>query len=343
VPEISGAQSPAAPHISAIGELIQSGRTDGLPVLPPSDRGIADLIAASGRRADDELGTFSLTKSVATIRNLAENAFMAGCLPEYMPALVTAFEMVITSANRYAGTDGLTPWVIFNGPIRAKLKLNSATNVFGPSIRANAALGRAIRLGLINIGSLRPGDLDQSTMSQMYKFTCGVIGENEEESPWAPISTEFGFQRGDSTVLVLVAAHARQASNHEAPTAEAELITIGDDMASIFNFDVTFGQIGSMRAVVGLGSEARTHMREQGWSRRQAQEFLTHRLTRKASDIRGMGYDGGRLPPNQSDDDRVPLVSDPADLLIMATGMGGAHSMVCRILEAPTIRRVDDV
>jgi hypothetical protein len=251
--------------------------------------------------------------------------------------------MVIPNAHRYAGTEGFTPWVVFNGPIRAKLNLNSATNVFGPSIRANAAIGRAIRLGLINIGNLRPGQLDRSTLSQMYKFTCGVIGENEEESPWAPISTEFGFQAGDSTVMVLVAAHARQASNHEAPTAQAELITIGDDMASIFNFDVTFGPMGSMRAVVGLGSEARTHMHEQGWSRRKAQDFLLSRLTRKVDDIRRLGYDGGRLRADQRDDERVSLASDPADLLIMATGMGGAHSMFCRIVEAPMIRRVNDV
>src|SRR5262249_57385015 len=107
------------------------------------------------------------------------------------------------------------------------------------------------------------------------------------------------------------------------------------------NFDTAFGPIGSMRAVVGLGSEARTHMKEQGWSRRQAQEYLMARLTRKAGEVRQMGFDGGRLPAEQSDDEAVALVRHPDALPLLATGMGGAHSMVCRTLEPPRIRKLD--
>jgi hypothetical protein len=259
-----------------------------------------------------------------------------------MPVVIAAFELIVPSVPRFTGPEGWTPWVIFNGPVRHNLGINSSTNVFGPSIRANATIGRALRLALMNLGRLRPGGLDRSTLGQAYKYTCGVIGEHEEDSPWAPLHTEFGFAPHDSTVMVLVAAHARQTPNHEAASAEAMFKAIGDELGTIHNYDVSFGPIGTMRAVVGIGSEARAHVQQQAWTRRQAQEFLMRQVARKAGDVRRNGFDGGRLAASEGDDVRIPLVSRPEDLLVMRTGGGGTSNMTCRILEAPRIRQLDE-
>jgi len=190
----------------AVNQLLyDQGCTDGLPVVPPTEPRIVAMLHGTRRPSDETLGALDPLKGEATVEKIAINAVMAGCLPEYMPVLIAAVEALIEPEfNAYtmqATTSPVGPMLVLNGPIRHQLDVNCGASCMGPGRRANATLGRAIRLILLNIGGGIPGLIDKATHGQPAKYTF-CFGENEEESPWEPFHVEYGFAPDQSTVAV---------------------------------------------------------------------------------------------------------------------------------------------
>src|SRR3989442_12269 len=141
----------------------------------------------------------------ATIAKLAVNAVMAGCVPEYFPVIVTAGKAMLAKPFNLYGLQGptnpATPVLIVNGPIARELGINARGNLFGQGFRANATIGRAVRLIMTTIGGGVPQRADKSTLGNPAKYTC-CFAENEADSPWAPFHVERGFPAEASTVTV---------------------------------------------------------------------------------------------------------------------------------------------
>src|SRR5581483_11697233 len=93
------------------------------------------------------------------------------------------------------------PLTIVHGPIARQIGVNGGANVFGSGFRANATIGRAIRLVLYNLGGAIPDVGDMAPLGNPSKYTF-CIAENEAESPWEPFHTERGFRPEDSAVTV---------------------------------------------------------------------------------------------------------------------------------------------
>jgi len=191
-----------------IEELFARGVTDGLPVVPPTAERVGATVAASGRGGDELIGLVAPANGRATVERVAVNAVMAGCRPEYIPVVIAAVSAICDPEFSLVGvsgtTDAVTPLVIVNGPIRRALDVNCAASVFGAGFRANATIGRAVRLVWVNVGGARPGVISMSTFGQPGRYSY-CIGEHEEASPWEPLSVEHGFAAADSTVAVLAA------------------------------------------------------------------------------------------------------------------------------------------
>src|SRR2546425_12113392 len=188
--------------------LYARGVTDGLPVVPPTPARVAQAVAATGRPAQDVVALVPPTYGRATVEKIAINAVMAGCRPEYLPVVIAAVEAVCDEAFDLHGvsatTNAPTPLVIVNGPVRRALEINCAAGVFGSGWRANATIGRAVRLVCVNLGGARPGVVSMSTLAHPGRYTY-CIGEHEEASPWASLAVEHGFAPDDNTVAVLAA------------------------------------------------------------------------------------------------------------------------------------------
>src|SRR5437773_100398 len=192
----------------AIEELYARGVTDGLPVVPPTRARVDRVLAASGRAPDALIAMVPPNYGRATVEKIAVNAVMAGCRPEYLPVVIAAVEAVCDEAFDLHGVSATTnapaPLVVVNGPIRGAPDINSGAGVFGPGWRANATIGRALRLVCVNLGGAAPGVISMSTLAHPGRYTY-CIGEREEASPWESLSVEHGFAPSDSTVAVLAA------------------------------------------------------------------------------------------------------------------------------------------
>lgn len=177
--------------------------TDGLPVVPPTAERVEQMLAAGGIPGDVRLGTMPPRWRTTFVHHVAVNAVLAGCRPEYFPVVLAGVRAILNPRLNLYGVQGTTNpagvMLLVNGPARVELDINSGHNLFGQGWRANATIGRAIRLCMINIGGGLPELGDMSTLGNPNKYgSC--IAENEELSPWEPFHVERGFAAEDSVV-----------------------------------------------------------------------------------------------------------------------------------------------
>ncbi len=191
----------------------ERGWTDGLPVAPPTPERVEALIAATGLSAAHSLGKVAPGWGEATIEAVAINAAMAGCWPSLMPAVIASVQCALEPEFNLNGVQGTTnpcaPLVIVSGPMRTREGFRTDTGALGGGSRANAALGRAMRLVLWNIGDGKPGVVDMATLGHPGKW-CYCVAENEEDSPWQSLAEDRGFSREEDVVTVFAcdAPHA---------------------------------------------------------------------------------------------------------------------------------------
>ena len=183
--------------------MFDQGFSDGLPLVPPTPERVLRMLAGTERGTQDVVAVAPPNMAPVTIEKIAINAVMAGCRPEYLPVVIAALEAVCTDEFNMHGvtatTMGASPVLVVNGPIRARIGMNMKLAALGAGNRANATIGRALRLIIRNVGGARPGGVDRSTLSTPMKFTM-CFPEWEEGSPWEPLHVERGFKREDSVV-----------------------------------------------------------------------------------------------------------------------------------------------
>ena len=197
----------AANEAAALERLHELKCTDGLPVVVPTEARVARMALASGLDRDLALGEMGPGKGIATVEKVAVAAVMAGCVADYMPLVIAAVKAVLDPrfdlTEMQATTHCTAPLILVNGPARHEIgPIACGFGALGPGHRANASIGRALRLAMINIGGGRPGESDMALLGHPGKFTY-CLGEDEEASPFPPLHVGLGFAAEDSTVTVI--------------------------------------------------------------------------------------------------------------------------------------------
>ena len=321
--------------VDSIELMYETGWTDGLPVVPPSRERVKQFTDFLLPRSTDELiAEVPPLGGRATIERVAVNAVMAGCLPEHMPVVATAIQAMMDDRFNLRGVQcstGIhTPLVIVNGPIAKKLEINSGYNCFGQGWRANATIGRAVKLILVNLGGAIPGQTNKSTFGHPGSYTY-CIAEAEEASPWEPIHVEMGFAATDSTVTVFPAEAPHNIMYHAANPRDL-LTVLADSMCTLGN--VQMYVMGS--TLVVFGPEHARILAEGGWSKRDIRAFLFEHARKPVALLRRGGPPQGdahrdflwpKFVDPSDDGQMVPVVRRPEDIhILVAGGAGGPHS-----------------
>ena len=312
--------------IEAIEECYRLGWSDGLPVVPPVEYKVREMLEYVGMTGEEELLSLEMRNRVLTSENAAANAVMAGCLPEYFPVLISTLRTLEEEKNfvhmASASTSSPAILMIVNGPIRNQIGVNSKDGLFGPGFRANACLGRAIRLCFMNGFDARPGILDRGTLGNPSKYTL-CIAENEEDSPWGALHVSRGFQPEDSCVTVGVAYNPITVNNRYGHTGESILASLADTLKSASLAAQFPGQW-----VIVIGPEHASTLQGDGWTRGDIQGYLMEHATRPLAELIRLGVAQG--PEKPGDDQLVLRCSrDPEDiLLVMGGGTGGRNSAI---------------
>jgi hypothetical protein len=329
---------PDLPHVVGPGDALdrvndyfyERGWTDGLPIVPPTEERVRAMLGGMPwRKADEVISTVPPKMGAASMHQIAVNTVMAGCRPEYLPVVVAALRAVSEPeyglAHRQTTTHPGAPLIIVNGPAVAQLRINCGRGLFGPGWRANATIGRALRLILVNIGGAGPA-VDASQTGHPGKYTY-CIAEYEAANPWEPLHVERGFAQEQSVVTVV---------NCEAPHSMTENIqTDPDEIVRTFASSMATLGVNNLYSqghpVLVLGIEHARHFASAGWSKRDVQRALFERARQPWGLVKNRGKSKGpRFPEfvDQSDDSSmVPIVREARDLIVIVGGGAGGKSM----------------
>jgi hypothetical protein len=309
-------------------ELYQrNGWTDGLPIVPPTESGVRAFLETAHLAPDDIVGVEPVRRRRITAEKLAIAAVMAGCLPEYMPVVVAVLKAMCEPQfglhGSTASTGGSAPFIVVNGPVRTTLAMNATHNVFANGSRANATIGRTVRLFVLNVLGGTPGHLDRSTLGHPGKFTF-CIAEDEEDSPWLPLSVERGLAAGTSAVTVMAAESPHQIMN-EWTHDPREIL---DTYAAAIRANMLTYSIWEGNYAIVVPKQHRQIFAAAGWSKQDIREYAFEMAHVQRKEWRNVGK---AAVAGRKDEDRVyHALRTPDDLLVVAAGgpAGGFGAIV---------------
>jgi hypothetical protein len=306
-----------APDIGAVQELYHSnGWTDGLPIVPPTPDAVQACLDWVMMPAEQLIGVEPVRGLAITAEKLAINAVMAGCLPMHFPVVVTAWTAMMQEDflvhGATASTGGAAVLVVLNGPVRSEIGACSTFNALGNSDRATSAIGRAIRLCLINLLDARPGSIDRSTLGHPGKFSY-CIAEDEEDTTWKSLSEQRGLERAASAVTVMAAGAPRQIMNEWTTKPEEILETFASDMrANLRHYSIHPGNY----AII-IPKQLREHLQAANWTKSDIANFIHER----ARIHRREWAEVGKGAVVRDKGDKVyPALESPDQLLVIAAG-----------------------
>jgi hypothetical protein len=308
-------QTGKTPRIAFKGSLQEVNRyyynkgwTDGLPIIPPTEEAVAEMLTGTDLPPDHIVATLIPRKGKATVEKIAINAVMAGALPTHMPVLIATVQSLADPKTRFdtfeVSTGSWAPFLAINGRIRNDININCSSGALSPGNIANAAIGRGVGLIVKNIGGARKAIEDMGVIGNPGKYSL-VIGEDEEASPWEPVSVERGFKKEDNPVTVFF------------PNTFIQTVPVGTDAQGIL--DTLSGMVSTtMSSLILIPSWAKV-LSNEGYTKQKVKEYLAARINPRSS--RTTGLPAGSGPP------KVDLNSS---LMIVVAGGPGSFIALLR-------------
>lgn len=328
------------------------GWTDGLPVLPPTEEKVGAMIEHANRDPEEVIGVISPGEGIATVEKIAINCVMAGCSTEYLPIVLAAVEALVHPAFEHmrvqCTTDGPAPLTIISGPIVKDLNFNYDEGAFaGAGHRANATVGRAVRLVLWNIGMGRPGHLAHATFGHPAAKSYLVAERPPDEgNPWEPFHVTTGSSEAerdlphtaeqtsdarltpeDSAVSMFpVVSHHTILAGIGSQTVDNSLHVLADSMTDLGRFHA------SEPRILVLNPSAANVLADSGWSKAMLQKELVARCKRPLKEIKRTAgafadvkkdeqYHWTKVAPDPEDDEfMMPAMIGVEHLPILVTG-----------------------
>lgn len=303
--------------------------SDGLPLVPPTSERVERMLGYWDRPTGS-LGLVPPRWAEADPWRVAANAVMAGCLPEYFPVVATAVAAACDPSLNLHGALATTHpngiMVMLNGPIGREIGVNSGSGAFGAGSRANATIGRAVRLVCQNIGGSYFGDTDRSTLGSPVKYSF-CFAENEDASPWPPYHVHQGFLPNESTVTVCPTEPPHNISDHISTDPKGLLGVFAQVIADLGGNNP---YMRDAELFVGICPEHMQILDRKGWTRADVQTFLFVAAGVPHEVWRDRGEHGvhpiAKFKEGLSDGMLVPMVDCPSDFRVICVGGAGLHS-----------------
>ena len=326
---------PTAPRLSVDDDsadamyalMERHGGGDGLPLIPPTPARVEAMLTVGGGDPDSVIALLPPRSGAGTRRSLAVSAVMAGCRPEWLPVLVAAAQALARPEMNLRGVNATThpvaPMLIVHGPAAAALGFNGGLGAFGPGNRANATVGRAVRLMLLHLAGATPGDGDASTQGQPAKYTF-CVAENTAASPWGAYHHSVGVEEANAvTVHCGEGPHNFHDMESEKPAPILDKGATAMASLGMNNAPISQGEI-----FVGLCPEHAASLARHGWTRRDVQSYLFERARLPAHVFREAFRSALWRPWMRSlpDDALQPMTDHPDNFRVFVVGGAGKHS-----------------
>jgi hypothetical protein len=309
--------------------------SDGLPVVTPTEARVQRMLKATRRDPDEVIGRIPPAMVPATVRTVAIHALMAGCKPEYLPIVLGGITLMLRdefNMNGVQGTmHGVAPLMIVNGPYAAKIGLHGGNGCFGPGFRANASIGRAIRLMMTNLGGGIPGVASATIFATPLRYTA-CITENLERSPWETLAVSRSYSPEDDVITCAMVESPRLCFDDVSQDPGRLLAGLASSMADICSWNMH----ARSDMVVAMGPQHATICANAGMTRADVHRALLEKAGRRVRELKvGGNWRRERalaLPIEVDPDDDdffVPAIKAPQDLHLIVAGGWGPCTAMC--------------
>lgn len=308
-------------------DMWDRGWSDGLPVVPPTEARVLRMLEGTARDPGETVAVVPPDLVECSVEKAAVNAVMAGCRPEYLPVVIAAVEAVCTDEFNMHGvlatTMSVAPILVVNGPVAARIGMNSGLNALGQGNRANSTIGRALQLVVRNVGGGRPGGVDRATLGTPAKVGF-CFAEDETDPAWPSLAQARGFGADQSTVTAFCGESPRLFADELSRTPES----LVKHLAKALRASVSPRAVLRMDGMVVLSPEHAARFDEAGWSRDRFLAELDRELLINADEIiRGAGGIAAGLPP-QAAGRQIPKFRPGGLLVVRAGGPAGLFSAI---------------
>ena len=309
--------------------------SDGLPVVTPTQSRISRMLLGTKRGPSEILGPIPPAMGIASVESVAVHAVMAGCKPEYLPVVLAGTELMLKeefNVNGVQGTmHGVAPMMIVNGPYSSQIGIHGGSGCLGPGFRANASIGRAIRLILMNLGEGIPGVSSMTVFGMPSRFTY-CLAENDEDNPWESLAASKGYSPTDDVITMAMVESPRFCWDDVSNEPERLVRGIADTMTDMGSWNMH----ARSDMVVAMSPQHADIFQNAGWSRDDVHSSLCEIAGRTVSDLK-LGGNWRReraldLPITiDPDDDNcfVPTIKNTVDLQLIVAGGWGPCTAVC--------------
>lgn len=310
--------------------------SDGLPVVTPSEERVERMLSGARRGPEEAIGPVPPAMGEATVRSVAVHAVMAGCKPAYLPVVLGAVSLMLReefNVNGVQGTmHGVAPLMIVNGPYAEEIGVHGGNGCFGPGFRANATIGRAIRLILMNLGGGIPGVSSMTIFGTPLRYTA-CVAENAEFHPWEPLACSRGYGAEENVITMAMVESPRLTFDDVSEEPERLLRGIADAMTGLGSWNMHAPRTDM---VVALNPQHAKICADGGLGREEVHRRLCALAGRRVKELRrGGNWRRERalaMPIDVDPDDGeffVPVIKDPRDLHLIVAGGWGSGSAVC--------------
>ena len=315
--------------------------SDALPLYPPTESAVADLIQGTSLGADDVVCDMPPGFGLATVEKIAINSAMAGAKPEHMPIIIAGVKCLSELGGEggkslLMSTSPQAPMLVVNGPIAKEVGLNPRS-ALGPGRdnEANIIIGRAFYLCLKNIGMWYPNKMDMDTIGTTRKFVH-CLSENEDASPWPSFAQDKGYSDNESAVSIFTTNGELDVQDQGNTSAEGLLKTLA---YGITFGNRTVGHLQSQERLIFMPPDVAGPVGDEGWSKQDAKQFIfDHAYGSLGKFIHFMPKNDARVEKDwewirdKSDqellDTTMPLLADPDKIDIVVVGADRAKTLV---------------
>ena len=221
--------------------FLEKDWSDGLPVVTPTEERIARMLTGTKRSPGEVIGPIPPAMEIATVESVAVHALMAGCKPEYLPVVIAATEMMLRdefNVNGVQGTmHGVAPMMIVSGPYAEEIGIHGGNGCMGPGFRANAAIGRAIRLVLMNLGQGIPGVSSMTIFGMPSRYTY-CLTENMEDHPWDSLAASKGYRPDENVITMAMVESPRFCFDDVSDEPDRLLTGVADTMVAMGSWNM---------------------------------------------------------------------------------------------------------
>lgn len=306
--------------------MFRRGWSDGLPVVPPTEERVLRMLDGTSRDPADVVATVPPDLVEVTVEKVAIAAVMAGCLPEYLPWVLTAVEAVCTDEFNIHGVLATTmpvgPVIVCSGPGTGAIGMNSGVNALGQGNRANLTIGRAVQLVVRNVGGGRPGEVDRATHGNPGKLTFCFA--EHADWPYGSLAETRGASQGVDAVTVFAGEGPRCIVDQLSRTPESLAGTLAACLRTLHHPKLVL----AFDAILVLGPEHTRVFTEGGWDRDRLVAELDERLQIPGAELaRGAGGIAEGMPAGFTEH-TLPKFRRGGLLLVGAGGGAGLFSAI---------------